>query len=92
MTHTKGPWEQSDIWICAGKINREITKGRKKICVMSFERNFTNPERNSNAHLIAAAPDLLEALETIENDDGKIPGWLWDRITKAVARAKGAVV
>jgi hypothetical protein len=47
------------------------------------------PETIANARLIAAAPDLLDLLKTIENDAGQVPGWLWDRIQAAIAKAEG---
>jgi len=46
---------------------------------------------DANAHLIAAAPDLYEALDTIENDAGQVPDWLWDRIQSVLAKARGEV-
>lgn len=42
-----------------------------------------------NARLIAAAPDLLEALENLENDDGSIPAHAWNLAQAAIAKAKG---
>jgi len=39
--------------------------------------------------LIAAAPDLLEALENLENDAGQIPDDAWKIVKDAIARAKG---
>lgn len=42
-----------------------------------------------NVHLITAAPDLLEALESIENDDGSIPESAWEMRNDAIAKARG---
>jgi hypothetical protein len=39
--------------------------------------------------LIAAAPDLYEALENIENDDGRIPMEIWNMRNLALAKARG---
>jgi hypothetical protein len=44
-----------------------------------------------DVHLIAAAPELLEALENLENDDGSIPSHAWYMVQKAIAKAKGEV-
>ncbi|MGL4662058.1 MAG: hypothetical protein ACRCV7_00025 [Culicoidibacterales bacterium] len=41
----------------------------------------------SNAKLIAAAPELLEVLKSIENDANQIPEWLWLRIKQAIKKA-----
>lgn len=43
----------------------------------------------ANARLIAAAPEMFELLETIENDDGSVPPWLWERIQEIIKRVKG---
>ena len=42
-----------------------------------------------NARLIAAAPDLLEALKNLENDDGSIPAHAWALVQSAIAKAEG---
>ena len=36
-----------------------------------------------------AAPQLLEALENLENDDGAIPDHAWRKVQAAIAAAKG---
>lgn len=69
--HTAGPWEVfehswSDSSICGGNRNS------KTICSMSIYSEATEEtqlalesEMDANAHLIAAAPDLLEALRPL---------------------------
>ncbi len=39
--------------------------------------------------LNAAAQEMLEVLETIENDTGIVPEWLWRRIQDVVRKAGG---
>jgi hypothetical protein len=51
--------------------------------------DFENAEIASNARLIASAPDMYEALSSIENDAGQVPAWLWDKISAAIAKAEG---
>jgi hypothetical protein len=52
-------------------------------------------DNNANAQLIAAAPDLLEALEAITYDGSWTYGvWApsdkaWDKVYAAIAKAKG---
>jgi hypothetical protein len=41
----------------------------------------------SDALLIAAAPDLLAALQNLENDDGSIPDHAWSLVQAAIAKA-----
>jgi hypothetical protein len=44
-------------------------------------------EQEANAKLIAAAPDLLEALKNLENDNGQIPDHAWKLVRDAIAKA-----
>lgn len=44
-------------------------------------------EEIANAYLIAAAPDMLEALKNLENDDGHIPLEAWKMVQSAIAKA-----
>ena len=46
----------------------------------------------ANAKLISAAPDLLEALINIENDDNRIPATIWEMRNKALNKALGEEV
>jgi len=43
----------------------------------------------ANAQLISAAPDLLEALMNIENDNFNIPESIWQMRNKAINKALG---
>jgi hypothetical protein len=45
--------------------------------------------KKPDAHLISAAPIMLEALKNIENDDGSIPKKIWDMRNAAIAKAEG---
>ena len=45
--------------------------------------------KDNNAHLIAAAPEMYEALRNIENDDGRIPASIWNMRNAALAKARG---
>ena len=80
--HTPGPWEVSDASIIAGEI-----------CIAIIETDGgyeADPAtRKANASLIAAAPDMLEALENIENDDMHMPATAWRMIQNAIRKAKG---
>jgi hypothetical protein len=46
-------------------------------------------EIEANARLIAAAPDLLAALELIHSNAGESPEWIRERIAPAIAKTKG---
>lgn len=68
MTHTKGPWHKDGGMILA--IHEKPTKGFDKqliACVVAgVSSGYKTPplsEKSANTHLIAAAPELLDALE-----------------------------
>ena len=44
-------------------------------------------EKDANVKLIAAAPEMIDILSTIENDNGEIPDWLWKRIKDVIKKA-----
>ena len=89
--HTPGPWEIEDHyhfsyrWI-SGPEHSQLAQ-----VVWCMEDEDRSPECEANAHLIAAAPDLLEALEALVLDESKeyIPTRLWDAARAAIAKAKG---
>ncbi len=62
VTHTPGPWQNAQLII-------EGCNGRLSICDVhdhsSTSEVHTLDEAEANAHLIAAAPEMLEALEQI---------------------------
>ena len=59
MSHTPGPWVK-DGWSILDQENRTV------ICnVLPWDSSGCRDEDISNARLIAAAPDMMEALERI---------------------------
>lgn len=44
---------------------------------------------NSHDELVQMNQDLLNALESIENDAGQVPKFMWDMIQETIAKAKG---
>ena len=69
--HTPGPWMYytgtRSIW----------AEGQRAICIMTGARKTADMERDANAHLIAAAPELLDALRAAVDLYGK-PGGPWN--------------
>lgn len=59
MTHTPGPWHVGPHYTC----DVESREGRVCEC-----RPFGSDRADANARLIAAAPDLLEALKSLRNE------------------------
>ena len=100
--HTKGPW--SAIAVCPG-VTADIGGLPTSICTMDYQRHslpqhrICRDESVANARLIAAAPDLLAALEGIlalGNAEIERPltmrsGWqkVESDIRAAIAKAKG---
>lgn len=97
--HTPGPW-QSFIWDDSKPDT--ITVGASRLCSNNGGRtkdhlfdidcsgpDYVKEEMKANAYLIAAAPEMLEALEKIESElldvDMEIPEYL----TLAIAKARG---
>lgn len=100
MSHTPGPWEMqqqgTDFWVdtpCSPPQNRQ------DICRMSF-RMTDRGVSEANARLIAAAPELLQALLQCQSwlreyhtqhgspmDDGLFA--LDEQVSEAIAKATG---
>ena len=43
--------------------------------------------RAKDANLIAAAPDMLEALQNLKNDEKNIPKHKWEMVQNAISKA-----
>jgi hypothetical protein len=95
--HTKGPWfvesdDKTPIYVSPVDRYEQIA-----ICnVMVIDEDdsesgdwINGEQTKANARLIAAAPDLLHALQNIENDNGQIPDHAWKVIQDVIAKATG---
>lgn len=79
--HTPGPWVVSTAW--ADENERIIIKNDGEIIKVGTEEGVAvclagrvnNPEAQLNARLIAAAPDLFEALIQLKSWVSKIQDW-----------------
>ena len=93
MNHTPGPWttEPGNNHI---KIWGELPyRGAKLIAEVRNENDIfstSGQQEKANAHLIAAAPELLAILSNILVwDDGNLPGDLMDHAKRVIAKAEG---
>lgn len=61
--HTPGPWQVTSL-----NLNTIITNPNEsgRICTMNERSSYNDEERQANAKLIAAAPQLLEALKLVK--------------------------
>ena len=75
--HTPGPW--------AATKNGNITSADRKVLIATL--SGINDEDESNARLIAAAPDLLEALQACLLRDDIASDELGGVIRSAIAKA-----
>ena len=86
--HTEGPWEKSSGLVCGGK------NPRRAVAIYTGNRNvrFASPEeQEANARLIAAAPDLLAAVEHVliaSEDQGTFGDMDFDMLRAAIAKAE----
>jgi len=93
MNYTKGEWKAEQD---AANSIRIFSQDSEQISsVMDYDGNDITEEMEANAHLIAAAPDmyeaLLSALGAIATEDSG-EGWVKEItgvITKAMAKAEG---
>ncbi len=87
-THTPGPWS---IQFSSGNNGRSEYVHRLQFGLTLIQNLLGTTEStiHANAHLIAAAPALLEPLENLQNDDNSIPSHAWDMVQSAIAKAKG---
>lgn len=87
--HTPGPWSVRDAdtvaYIQSGRAARIAD-------VHSFLPTFGpgREERNANARLIAAAPDMLEALQYIDANPEAVFSVVLQKVRAAISRATGA--
>lgn len=110
-THTKGPWKIEDSVTHANDTFRYSIHGANNRVIAWTLRHYdrdknghkTSEIDDANARLIAAAPDLLEALEDLLGAErshettpgGEIKTLLWisqsklERISTMLAKAKG---
>ena len=83
--HTPGPWRSSGRWVVAGKGDDAEFIAETDAPRFDFARYERACE---DARLIAAAPEMLEALEDLTAAAPNDP--CWQRARAAIAKARGA--
>lgn len=97
MTHTPGPWVLTDGFTVyaldetksCNRFSTLINGGwvhRPSGSTGALLDRTTDEELRANARLIAAAPDLLEALQRIMAEDSED---CWQQARAAIAKARG---
>lgn len=91
--HTPGPWRVVGTTVQAGEYRAQS----HAIIADCSDFNLDKKEREANAHLIAAAPEMLEALKDIvstlfqecQPDRGDLFSKIDDIARPAIAKAEG---
>lgn len=74
-----GPYPLDYEYEASGKITVRTAQGT----------HYASTYDPSAARLITAGPDLLEALQNLENDDDSIPAHAWKMCQDAISKAIG---
>jgi hypothetical protein len=88
--HTPGPWKL----LAVGDNKRLCPADKDNQSILTIEEEGTSlfacVYEEGDAHLIAAAPDLLEAIQAVV-DYGAMTGasWVIEKATAAIAKAEG---
>ena len=84
-THTPGPWESKQE---SAYVPAQVWADGRQLAEVYGEDRAT---RAANARLIAAAPELLEALEAllIGHEEGATPSEWFEQARAAIRKAKG---
>ena len=85
--HTSGPWYYSNYAVTFMLQDGPYYEDN---LILSYDEAFSAIDMETaeaNAKLAAAAPELLEALQNIENDDNGIPTRIWEMRNAAIKKA-----
>ncbi len=94
--HTPGPWashpsDQPDWWLVTAKSGRIVANVNCESCPDTDSAPaFVKMPAPANARLIAAAPELLAALELIHANAAESAEWIRSRVATAIAKAGGS--
>jgi len=91
---TQGPWKYNAKTREIGVVDTSDTQSYGMMLVVAYIDEYDHPEYTANAHLIAASPELYEALDMLMDASG--PGDLAqlmaeerENIIELLAKARG---
>ncbi|MED5026604.1 hypothetical protein [Pseudomonas aeruginosa] len=91
QSYTPGPWDYWSGYNPVDELEAQITTEDGDIVIASYNRQI--PEGEANAKLLAAAPELLEALQDLDALRGPFPPSdeaieaAWRKASAAIAKA-----
>ena len=85
--HTPGPWSADECR--SGFAVYAYKSGEAVVQTEDDEGRYGTIANEANARLIAAAPELLDALRLVLAHDGALTGADWTAIRAAIAKAEG---
>ena len=97
MTHTPGPWKVLPKYVVERCIRLQehlaITNGGPTFAYLPNGKEARHDIQEANARLIAASPDLLEALRELELIAHRLGGEspTYDLLNNATAKARAAI-
>ncbi|MDI7005094.1 hypothetical protein [Pseudomonas aeruginosa] len=83
-SYTPGPWDYWSGYNPVDELEAQITTEDGDIVIASYNRQI--PEGEANAKLLAAAPELLEALVALVECEQTTPE-LWEAARAAIAKS-----
>ena len=89
IKHTPGPWNQDEFGHIVDKSGKNVLFRGVSIAMGYAE----NKEPEHNTALATAAPELLEALQLLleQDDNGEDEIWVRNKAREAIAKATGEV-
>ncbi|EMB4100945.1 hypothetical protein ACWPX1_23535 [Pseudomonas aeruginosa] len=84
QSYTPGPWDYWSGYNPVDELEAQITTEDGDIVIASYNRQI--PEGEANAKLLAAAPELLEALVALVECEQTTPE-LWEAARAAIAKS-----
>jgi hypothetical protein len=82
MKHTPGPWT-----VKSDRISIQVAAADDDVSICELWRRGNHELELANANLMAAAPDLLEALEDLVDEYGVAVST--EKVKAAIAKARG---
>lgn len=86
---TPGPWVYREKTSQVGTIIKDDTQSFGMMLAVCDMDEFDHNEHQANAHLIAAAPELLAACEAAEWNSLDLPDFVVKQLRDALAKARG---